>query len=190
MKLYTTGHPIRFFLVPADAPWPEGSDTVADVLGKPRSTELAALAARFELPRDEALAWSRGERARIEADVIAREASRHAATKQFAAELETRMSADGFDRERIAAMLGELGLDLDRLLADEEATARLFAEVVAVALLASDPAKRTTVLPAMSQVLRRHGYPDAAVKLQAGAKRIERDLDTFLDALKAASDVP
>src|SRR5690606_35921888 len=120
------------FLVPDDAAWPAGEVTVIDVLGRPRSADLAALSRRFEVPREVALAWSRGERARVEAQVVAREAERQAGRKRLVAALERRTSAQGFDRDRVASLFEELGLDLDRLLADEEATADLFAEFVSV----------------------------------------------------------
>lgn len=185
MKLYTTGHPLRFFLVPDDAEWPPGSDTVADVLGEERSVDLAAFAPRYEVPRDVAMAWSRGERQRIEADMVAREAERVANKKLLSALLEKRLAADGFNRERIMRFFSELGLDPHRLLDDDEATATLFAEFVTVAMLAANPKKRDTVLPALKQVLRRHGHPDAAEKLDAGAKLIEREIDDLLAAMRA-----
>ena len=187
MKLYTAGHPIRFFLVPDDAEWPEGTDAVADVLGKSRLTDLAALASQYELPRDDALAWSRGERARIEADVLARDAERRERLEHLAADLEQRMAADGWDRERLAGLLAEVGLDLDRMMADQEGTARLFSEFVGVATRGGAGPDRRAVFPALAQVLRRHGYPEAATRLQSGVKRIERDLDELLAALSAAS---
>ena len=186
MKLFTTGHPLRFFLVPDDAEWPAGEVTVIDVLGRPRSADLAALSRRFEVPREVALAWSRGERARAEAQVVAREAERQAGRKRLVAALERRTSAQGFDRDRVASLFEELGLDLDRLLADEEATADLFAEFVSVAMLAAVPEKRDVVLPALKQVLRRHGHPEASEKLDAATRAIDREIDAFLEALRAS----
>src|SRR5690606_1857267 len=138
-----------------EAEWPPGDDSLEDVLGECRSVDLAAFAPRWEVPREVAMAWSRGERQRIEAEVVAREAERVSQNKFARALLERRLSAEDFDRERIADLFREIGLDLDRLLADDEATARLLSEFVSVSLLATDPKKRDTVLPALEQVLRR-----------------------------------
>lgn len=59
MTLWMTMSPLRYFLVPADAAWPSGTDRVEDVIGRERRAELAALAA-WEVTPQQATAFLDG----------------------------------------------------------------------------------------------------------------------------------
>jgi hypothetical protein len=56
--------PTRWFIVPSDAPWPDGRDEVRDITGQRRRPVSLAGLSPYAATRDEMRAWCRGERER------------------------------------------------------------------------------------------------------------------------------
>lgn len=188
--LWMSRRPTRWFVVPDDAPWPDGSDEVQDIGGSLRAVDLEALVAyrvSSQEARDTAERMTHALQAKLDARLAAA-AERQAADPakppaEQVAELLQPLADRLATREAMAAFLGDLGLDLDRLEAASADELGTMARDILGPLVKAfeDPAAREGALDAMQGALRAHGMPEAAERLAAAPDEVRQ----ALDALKA-----
>jgi len=149
MILWMTLAPTVYFLIPKDERWSAGEMAIRDVTGQERGVD-ADWVRQWRVERADAMAWSRGERVRIEALLADRRAER----QQFVGVVN---QIAEMDTAPLKAFLSAYGLDVDSEAWSEETQRTL------IAALGSEGELDVVILEA----LERAGLPDIAAVLRA-----------------------
>lgn len=171
MTLWMTRQ-LRYFLVPADFAWPPGELVVADVRGVERRVDTAAITPFLATP-EEARRFSEGETARLNAEMDAR-IKPPPSFEELRGQIEALAAQAGGLDDRVTHALAELGMPLERVLANPEATITLWAEVMATVSLARDRAAKERLPSQLQALFIRHGYPETAQQLRTAPARLRK----------------